>query len=79
MKSKHRAVCVAPEDLSSLAVEAKEKRNRFEQTSRKGSAEENIDVRPAKDQLVKKDVLVHCEAMTACWRPSGSSEEVAFT
>ncbi|GFV27280.1 hypothetical protein TNCV_4683751 [Trichonephila clavipes] len=56
MKRKTSSVCVAPKDLPALAeVETKEKRNRFEQTSR--TLQRKISMRSTKDQLVEKMFL----------------------
>ncbi|GFX75175.1 hypothetical protein TNCV_3171021 [Trichonephila clavipes] len=55
MKSKHHRF-VLLEKFCALAVEAKEKRNRFEQTSR--TLQRKISMRSTKDQLVEKDVLI---------------------
>ncbi|GFV66437.1 hypothetical protein TNCV_304551 [Trichonephila clavipes] len=48
-----------------LAVEAKEKRNRFEQTSR--TLQRKISMRSTKDQLVKKDVLMPVKHNVFLW------------
>ncbi|GFU89622.1 hypothetical protein TNCV_4599351 [Trichonephila clavipes] len=52
-------------DYKSLAVEAKEKRNRFEQTSR--TLERKISMRSTKDQLVKKNVLMPVKHNVFLW------------
>ncbi|GFV79562.1 hypothetical protein TNCV_280131 [Trichonephila clavipes] len=49
----------------SLAVETKEKRNRFEQTSR--TLQRKISMRSTKDQLVKKDVLMPVKHNVFLW------------
>ncbi|GFU68882.1 hypothetical protein TNCV_4882091 [Trichonephila clavipes] len=54
MKSKHHRF-VLLEKFCALAVEAKEKRNRFEQTSR--TLQRKISMRSTKDQLVEKTFL----------------------
>ncbi|GFV13329.1 hypothetical protein TNCV_2772051 [Trichonephila clavipes] len=59
-------VCVAPTNLSTLAVEAKEKeRNRFEQTSR--TLQRKISMRSTKDQLVKKVILMPVKHNVFLW------------
>ncbi|GFS76237.1 retrovirus-related Pol polyprotein from transposon opus [Trichonephila clavipes] len=52
-------------DYKSLAVETKEKRNRFEQTSR--TLQRKISMRSTKDQLVKKDVLMPVKHNVFLW------------
>ncbi|GFU71922.1 hypothetical protein TNCV_1052691 [Trichonephila clavipes] len=52
-------------DLSALAVETKEKRNRFEQTSR--TLQRKISMRSTKDQLVEKDVLMPVKHNVFLW------------
>ncbi|GFV14800.1 hypothetical protein TNCV_4715851 [Trichonephila clavipes] len=64
MKSEHRRF-VLFENFSALAVETKEKRNRFEQTSR--TLQRKISMRSTKDQLVKKDVLMPVKNNVFLW------------
>ncbi|GFU19852.1 hypothetical protein TNCV_2013081 [Trichonephila clavipes] len=52
-------------DLPALAVETKEKRNRFEQTSR--TLQRKISMRSTKDQLVEKDVLMPVKHNVFLW------------
>ncbi|GFU80511.1 hypothetical protein TNCV_2119581 [Trichonephila clavipes] len=56
-------------NYKSLAVEAKEKRNRFEQTSR--TLQRKISMRSTKDQLVEKDVLMPVKQQCFPVEPSG--------
>ncbi|GFW63236.1 hypothetical protein TNCV_581761 [Trichonephila clavipes] len=65
MKSETSSVCVAPKKFLSLAVETKEKRNRFKQTSR--TLQRKISMRSTKDQLVKKDVLMPVKHNVFLW------------
>ncbi|GFV76501.1 hypothetical protein TNCV_4727211 [Trichonephila clavipes] len=51
--------------IKTLAVETKEKRNRFEQTSR--TLQRKISMRSTKDQLVKKDVLMPVKNNVFLW------------
>ncbi|GFV32858.1 hypothetical protein TNCV_108991 [Trichonephila clavipes] len=64
MKSEHRRF-VLLEIFLSPAVEAKEKENRFEQTSR--TLQRKISMRSTKDQLVKKDVLMPVKQCVFLW------------
>ncbi|GFV83964.1 hypothetical protein TNCV_1479661 [Trichonephila clavipes] len=63
MERKYRRFVLT--NLSTLAVEAKEKRNRFEQTSR--TLQRKISMRSTKDQLVEKDVLMPVKHNVFLW------------
>ncbi|GFY26411.1 phosphatase and actin regulator 2 [Trichonephila clavipes] len=65
MNSNYRRFVLLRRIFQPLAVETKEKRNRFEQTSR--TLQRKISMRSTKDQLVKKDVLMPVKHNVFLW------------
>ncbi|GFS54082.1 hypothetical protein TNCV_2526531 [Trichonephila clavipes] len=65
MNSNYRRFVLLRRIFEPLAVETKEKRNRFEQTSR--TLQRKISMRSTKDQLVKKDVLMPVKHSVFLW------------
>ncbi|GFX22951.1 hypothetical protein TNCV_2086591 [Trichonephila clavipes] len=65
MKTKHRRFALLRKIFQPWQWKRREKRNRFEQTSR--SLERKISMRSTKDQLVQKDVLLPVKHNVFLW------------